>query len=38
MMRLDDDRLLDESMRLSRELDRALQRDPLLLRHIQDSA
>jgi UTP-glucose-1-phosphate uridylyltransferase len=38
MMRLDEDRLLDESMRLSRELDRALQRDPLLLRHIPNSA
>lgn len=34
MKRLDEDRLIDESMRLSRELDRALQRDPLLLRHI----
>ncbi|HYI14618.1 MAG TPA: DUF5647 family protein [Thermomicrobiales bacterium] len=38
MMRLDEDRLLDESMRLSRELDRALERDPLLLRHIPNSA
>ena len=38
MMRLDEDRLLDESMRLSRELDRALERDPLLLRHIPQSA
>ncbi len=38
MKRLDEDRLVDESMRLSRELDRALQRDPLLLRHIPTGA
>lgn len=38
MKRLDEDRLIDESMRLSRELDRALARDPLLLRHIPSSA
>lgn len=38
MKRLDEDRLIDESMRLSRELDRALERDPLLLRHIPSSA
>lgn len=38
MKRLDEDRLIDESMRLSRELDRALQRDPLLLRHIPSHA
>jgi hypothetical protein len=38
MKRLDDDRLVDESMRLSHELDRALERDPLLLRHIPSNA
>ena len=38
MKRLDEDRLIDESMRLSRELDRALERDPLLLRHIPSNA
>jgi len=34
MNRMDEDRLIDESMRLSHEFDRAVQRDPLLLRHI----
>jgi hypothetical protein len=38
MKRLTEDRLVDESMRLSRELDRALARDPLLLRHIPTNA
>lgn len=38
MKRLTEDRLVDESMRLSRELDRALERDPLLLRHIPTNA
>lgn len=38
MTRLDEDRWIDESMRLSRELDRALERDPLLLRHIPSGA
>jgi hypothetical protein len=38
MKRLDEDRLLDESMRLSREFDRAVKRDPLLLRHIPEGA
>ena len=38
MKRMEDDRLVDESMRLSRELDRMLERDPLLLRHIPPSA
>ncbi len=38
MTRLNRDRWVDESMRLSRELDRALERDPLLLRHIPSGA
>ena len=38
MKRLTEDRLVDESMRLSHVLDRALKRDPLLLRHIPTNA
>lgn len=38
MTRLDEDRRIDESMRLSLELYRALDDDPLLLRHIPPSA